>query len=52
MTEEDSLKQDRAEVLSEILSEDKRGEGKEAISEECFTAESIGAYFKPDFQRV
>lgn len=35
MTEEDSLKQDRAEVLSEILSEDKKGERTEAVSEEC-----------------
>ena len=34
MTEEDSLKQDEAEALSEIFSEDKRGEGKEAVSEE------------------
>ena len=43
MTEEDSLKQDRAEVLSEILSEDKRGEGKEAISEECLQPNLLGA---------
>ena len=34
MSDEDSLKQDGADALSEFISEDKRGEGKDAISEE------------------
>ena len=50
MTEEDSLKQDRAEVLSEILSEDKRGEGKEAISEECLQPNLLELTSSPIFK--
>lgn len=50
MAEEDSLKQDEAEALSEIFSEDKKGEGKEAISEELLQPNILELISSPIFK--
>jgi SpoVK/Ycf46/Vps4 family AAA+-type ATPase len=50
MTEEDSLKQDEAEALSEIFSEDKKGEGKDAISEELLQPNILELISSPVFK--
>lgn len=50
MTEEDSLKHDEAEALSEIFSEDKKGEGKEAVSEELLQPNILELISSPIFK--
>lgn len=50
MTEEDSLKQDETEALSEIFSEDKKGEGKDAISEELLQPNILELISSPVFK--